>query len=302
MAWTRPVLVPAFAKVNLTLEVLGRRADGYHELASVMQTISLHDTIALRPAPDGARSLTCDLPAIAGDQNLVLRAAHALARAAGCPSGVAIELHKETPLQAGLGGGSSDAASVLLALARLWEYELPADRLATLAADLGSDVPFFLAGGAALVTGRGEGVEPLPDPDPFWLVLLRPPVTIPTAAAYAALTPADFADGSASAALAGALRGGQPMPLGRPVNSFERAVLCDYPPVVRAWEAFVAAGPPSVRLSGSGSTLFAPFATLAPAGEVWRRLRAEGHEVWLAHTVARTDVIHSLPALPATTG
>ncbi len=302
MAWTRPVVVPAFAKVNLTLEVLGRREDGYHELASVMQTISLHDTIALRPAPDGVRSLTCDLPTIAGDQNLALRAAQVLANATGCAAGVVIELRKEIPIQGGLGGGSSDAACVLLALARLWGRDLPAERLASLAAELGSDVPFFLAGGAALVTGRGEHVAPLPDPDPLWIVLVRPPVSISTAAAFAALTPADFADGAASAALAAALRDGVPLPLDRLVNSFERSVLRDYPPVARTWEALAAAGAPIVRLSGSGPTLFAPFEALAPAAEVWRRLRAEGHEIWLAHTVSRAEVVHSLPAIPTDAG
>jgi 4-diphosphocytidyl-2-C-methyl-D-erythritol kinase len=293
MAWTRPVVVPAFAKVNLMLEVLGRREDGYHELASVMQTVSLQDMIVFRPAPDGVRSLTCDRPEIAGDQNLALRAAHALARATGCAAGVAIELHKEIPIQGGLGGGSSDAACVLLALARLWGQELPADRLASLAAELGSDVPFFLAGGAALVTGRGEHVVPLPDLDPLRIVLVRPPISISTAAAFAALTSADFADGAASASLAAALRGGGRLPLDRLVNSFERSVLRDHPAVARTWEALVAAGAPLVRLSGSGPSLFAPFEALAPAMEVWRRLRAEGHEVRLARTVSRAEVLRT---------
>ncbi len=298
MAWTHPIMLPAFAKVNLTLEVLGRRADGYHELASVMQTISLHDTISLSPAPDGMRSLTCDRPDLAGDQNLALRAAQALARATGHSGGVAIELRKEIPPQGGLGGGSSDAACVLLALARLWQRDLAPERMTALAAALGSDVPFFLTGGAALVGGRGERVTPLPDPDPFWLVVMRPPVGIATAAAFAALTPADFADGAASAALAAALRAGGPLPLDRLVNSFERGILRDYPAVEQAWEALAAAGAPIVRLSGSGPTLFAPFAKLLPAAEVRRQLRVEGHEVWLARTVSRAEVIHSLPARP----
>jgi 4-diphosphocytidyl-2-C-methyl-D-erythritol kinase len=298
VAWTRPIMLPAYAKVNLTLEVLGRRADGYHELASVMQTIALHDTIRLSPAPDGVRSLTCDRPELAGDQNLALRAAEALARATGHSDGVTIELRKEIPLQGGLGGGSSDAACVLLALARLWECALAPEQLAALAAELGSDVPFFLTGGAAFVNGRGEHVTPLPDSDPLWLVVVRPPIGIATAAAFTALTLADFADGAASTALAEALRAGDPLPLDRLVNSFERSILRDYPAVAHAWEALAAAGAPIVRLSGSGPTLFAPFAALIPAAEVWRRLRAEGHEVWLTRTVARAEVVHSLPALP----
>jgi 4-diphosphocytidyl-2-C-methyl-D-erythritol kinase len=305
MNWTRPVFVRAYAKINLTLEVIGRRADGYHELASVMQTVSLHDTLALRPAPAGTRTLDCDVAELAGADNLALRAAHLLAAEAGGDPGVAIELRKEVPARGGLGGGSGDAAAVLMALERLWRLRLPAGRLTELAARLGSDVPFFLAGGTALVGGRGERVEPLPDGVALWLVLLRPPVAIATSAAFAALTPRDFAGGAASAALAAALRRGEPpdrASTGRPdplVNTFEPSVLRDYPAVARAREALIAAGAPVVRLSGSGPTLFAPFAELAPAAETWRRLRAEGHETWLARTVSRAEVIAGLAALDA---
>ncbi|HEY7835179.1 MAG TPA: 4-(cytidine 5'-diphospho)-2-C-methyl-D-erythritol kinase [Ktedonobacterales bacterium] len=305
MAWTRGAMVPAFAKINLTLEVLGRRADGYHDLVSVLCTIALHDTIALRPAPAGTFSLVCDDPALAGDDNLALRAARLLAATLdpAPATGVAIELHKAIPVQAGLGGGSSDAAMVLAALYRLWDRHLSGEQFAALAARLGSDVPFFLTPGAALVRGRGERVEALPDIEPLWLVLLKPPVAVATAAAFGALTPADFGDGAASEAMAAALLdwqplppdgqelplSGQELPLDRLVNSFEPSILRDYPAVARAWEEFAAAGAPLVRLSGSGPTLYAPFRELASAAAVHQRLRAGGHQTWLTYTVPRIE-------------
>ena len=292
MAWTHGVMAPAYAKINLTLEVLARRADGFHELVSVMHTIELHDTLALWPAPAGTFTLACDDATLAGDENLALRAARLLAEAMDPPpaSGVAIELQKAIPTQAGLGGGSSDAAHALAALRRLWDARLSNEALDLLAARLGSDVPFFGVGGAALVRGRGERVAGLPDTAPLWLVLLKPPVAVSTAAAFAALTPADFADGSASEVVAQALLDVQPLPLDRLANSFEASVRRDYREVAHAWEAFHAAGAPVVRLSGSGPTLYAPFTELLAAAEVWRRLRAEGHQVWLTHTLSRGGV------------
>jgi 4-diphosphocytidyl-2-C-methyl-D-erythritol kinase len=299
MVWERAVFVPAYAKINLTLEVLGRRADGFHDLASVMQTISLHDTLLLRPAPAGTYKLSCDVPALASAENLALRAAQSLDVAGGSEHGVAIELRKVIPTQGGLGGGSSDGAAVLAALAHLWDLDLADEDLLRLAAALGSDVPFLLRGGTALVGGRGERITALPDSEPLWLVVARPAVAIPTVTAFRALTPEDYADGAASDEVAAALRRGDPLPLPRLVNSFETSVRRAYPVVEETWEALHAAGAPLVRLSGSGPTLFAPFRALAPAAEVWRRLRAGGHEVWLARTVSRADVDRSRPTLSA---
>jgi 4-diphosphocytidyl-2-C-methyl-D-erythritol kinase len=296
MTWTRTVFVPAFAKVNLTLEVLGRRDDGFHDLASVMQTISLHDTLALHPAPPGDFTLACDVEELAGADNLALRAARAVAAVCGARDGVRIELLKQTPTQAGLGGGSSDAAAVLLALPRLWGVELPLHQQMHIAADLGSDVSFFLTAGTALVSGRGERVAPLPDVQPYWVVLARPPVGVPTGHAFAALTPGDYTDGAHSAALAEGLARGAGIASEHTVNSFERTVRRDYPLVEQVWRAFTKAGAPNVRLSGSGPTLFALFEHLTEAAAVWQRLRAGGHETWLAHTVGRDAALGAVTA------
>jgi 4-diphosphocytidyl-2-C-methyl-D-erythritol kinase len=291
MPWTRRVMLPAFAKINLTLEVLGRRADGYHELASVMQTVALADTVALAPAPDGARTLECDVPELAGAANLALRAADALAALVTDGGGVALELRKEIPAQAGLGGGSSDAATVLLTLPVLWGAPISAEDLRALAARLGSDVPFFLTAGTALVCGRGESVEPLPDIASCWLVLLKPPVSVPTAAAFRALGPGDFRDGAATERLARSVRDGLPIVATELVNSFEASVERAYPEVAAGRAALVAAGAEVVRLSGSGPTLYAPFDRLAAAAAVWRALRAAGHDVWLTRTVSRAEAL-----------
>lgn len=175
------------AKINLTLEILGRREDGFHEIRSVMQAISLFDTLTFAPAPTGQVKLlggTADAPPDTG--NLVYRAALALREAARVDKGVEITLHKFIPVGAGLGGGSSDAATTLMALNSLWQCGFTTDGLAEIGAMLGSDIPFFLTGGTSLVTGRGEILAALPSPDTLWVVLARPDSPLPTAAVYRA--------------------------------------------------------------------------------------------------------------------
>src|SRR5262249_11610654 len=173
------VFLAPYAKINLTLDVLGKREIGYHQLASVMQTIALADTLALTPRSDDALECVCDLADLQTDANLALRAAHLLRSAGYTGSGVTIELSKGIPVQAGLGGGSSDGAAVLVALNQLWQLGLDKGTLEQLAAALGSDVPFFVHGGTALIEGRGEVVHPLPDAEPLWLVLAQPAIGLP---------------------------------------------------------------------------------------------------------------------------
>ena len=177
MTRTAPVSVEAHAKINLTLEVLGKRADGYHNLVSIMQTIDLHDTVEL--APSTGVSIECDDPALGGEANLALRAAAALKEAAAVDSGVHIRLEKRIPVASGLGGGSSDAAAVLIALNQMWKLDWPVIHLQGVAISLGADVPFFLYGGTALVQGKGEDVVPLPRPMIDWLVVLAPEIDLP---------------------------------------------------------------------------------------------------------------------------
>ena len=278
---------PAYAKVNYTLDVLGKRADGYHRLASVMQTISLHDTLALRTRSDDAITLICDDPALETPANLALRAAHLLREHIGRTlAGVTLELRKRIPVQAGLGGGSSDAAAALTALDAYWGLHLDRDTLRALGARLGSDVPFFLAGGTALIGGRGEVVEPLPPAEPLWIVLVKPPIGISTATVFRTLAPAAYTGGDDTAALVAAIRAGEPLPLDRLSNALEPGVAATYPQVPAALDALRAAGAPIARLSGSGPTVYAPFRELIVAERVYQSVRAAGMPAWLTHTVA----------------
>ena len=171
--------VRAYAKVNLTLDVLSRLPDGYHELATVMQTIDLHDTICLTATDDQRVQVICTTPALSNNDNLAARAVDKVRQYLGWRQGVRIELYKRIPLAAGLGGGSSDAAAVLLALRQWWQLPFSAADLLSMAASLGSDVPFFLTGGLALCEGRGERVTPLAHYWPAsmrWLLLLKPSI------------------------------------------------------------------------------------------------------------------------------
>ena len=283
--------VRAYAKINLTLDVLGRRADGYHELASVMQTVALADTLAFRSLEDGYTAFFCDVPALNGPENLVYRAVQEVRAATGCQRGVRIELRKQTPSQGGLGGGSSDAAAVLLALNYLWTLTLEHAQLIELAARLGSDVPFFVLGGTALVEGRGERVTALPDLPGMWVLLLKPEVAVSTPAAFRALTPADYTDGQATARLVAAIRESGMPPLDGLVNALEERVCEHYPQVAECRTALKAAGARSARMSGSGPTLFALFPTLEEAAPVYQTLLQQGRQVWLARTVSRAEAL-----------
>lgn len=259
----------AFAKVNLGLEITGRRADGYHDLVTIFQTIELADEITVASAAPGTLTLAAD-PALGGEQNLVLRAARALVAQSGTKRGAALTLTKGIPVAAGCGGGSSDAAAALLALRELWRLPTTDAELATIAARLGADVPFFLRGGTALATGIGERLTPLPPQAKTWFVLVTPRLDLPadkTRRLYGALGVTDFGDGTRTLDQAARLRRGEPVDPVLLVNSFA-APLARLFPTLAAWEArLLAAGAPFVQPSGSGPTLYtiAPSATAAHA-------------------------------------
>ena len=261
------------AKLNLVLEVLGRRPDGYHELATLFQTVGLYDE--LRFWPDDELSLEVDDPALAGEQNLVLRAAHLLRQRAGAfaqrAGGARIALTKRVPAAAGLGGGSSDAAAALRGLRRLWRLELGDAELARIGAELGADVPFLLRGGTSLAGGIGEQLQALPDLV-AWAVLYTPPYRVDdkTARAYRALRPQDRSDGAAARAAAAALRGGRWPDLGHAPNAFERVADELFPGLAEHRARLTAAGAGWVRLSGAGPTLF----TLTPDRRTAEAIRA----------------------------
>ena len=251
----RRLVLSAAAKINLTLEVLGRRNDGYHEIVTVMQTVDLSDRLVVENADVlELRTTAADVPT--DGTNLALRAAAALRDRAGVSRGARITLEKRIPVAAGLGGGSADAAAVLVGLNRLWGLRWPAARLAEVAVTLGMDVPFFLHGGAALGTGRGERLEPLATCS-LALVLVNPRVAASTAEIYGGVQPAMYSDGSRGRGMAAALRSRQPTRVAATLgNALERVAAPRYRDVEQMESALLAAGALGAAMSGSGLTVF----------------------------------------------
>ena len=261
------------AKVNLTLEVGGKRADGYHDLSTILQTLALADDVVLRPASAAAIEVSGPwaegVPTDAG--NLAWRAVDALAEALGRrPEPFHIHIEKRIPAAGGLGGGASDAATVLRLLARRWPG-VTEDALATAAAAVGSDEPFLLAGGTALAEGRGERVTPLPDLPEHGVVLFIPPETLPnkTATLFRALDRDGQVDG-ATVATALAQRLPARVTGADLYNSFERVAFDCFPGLAELWEALEARTGEAIRLAGAGPTLF----WIGPPDEAGRVARA----------------------------
>ena len=251
------VRATACAKINWALEVLHRRPDGYHEIRTVLQTIDLCDTLELHPATDLCLETRGEgLPP--AEENLVMRAARLLQERADGSPGARVRLSKSIPVAAGLGGGSSDAAAALRGLNELWGLGLPRDELAKIGAQLGSDVPFFLHGGAALAGGRGERITPLPDVGSRQLVIVVPPFTLPhkTQRMYSLLAPADYTDGSATERVADAIRQGKPVEDERLFNVFDEPAFRGFPELQRLRGVLLAGDAASVHLAGSGPALF----------------------------------------------
>jgi len=259
------VTVRAHAKINLELRVTAARPDGYHELETVFQSIELHDVLRCEPR-EGPFRIVCDAPRVpAGPDNLVWRAAEALWRRLGRggePAGAVVTLDKRIPVQAGLGGGSADAAAALVALAGLWGGKTDAAALAPVAAEIGSDVAFFLTGGTALGFGRGERLLPLPDLAPHWVVLVRPGFGVSTADAYRWF---DAAGPAGDRGAAAPLDRSWTLGAGPIRNDLEGPVAARHPEIASIRTALMASGARVAGLSGSGSAVFGLFGSRAAA-------------------------------------
>jgi len=288
---TAALTVEAFAKVNRSLRVLGRREDGYHELDTVFQTVDLTDRLYFSEGEDaddaGEVSLTIeggasnDLPA--DSSNLILRAAQALRERFSVRRGARIHLSKKIPIGGGLGGGSSNAASALRGLVALWELPATEDDLQPLAASLGSDVPFFLLGGRARGRGRGEVLTPLPDGPEEWLVLAFPPFALSTAAVYGASSAAALTDSGAQTNLRNTGLDGGPER-----NDLEPAAESLRGELRRLRLALSEHGATSARLSGSGSTVFGAFGDGGSARRAFEGLAGLRKEMTVAMTIVTT--------------
>jgi 4-diphosphocytidyl-2-C-methyl-D-erythritol kinase len=268
------LVVPAPAKVNLFLHITGRRADGYHELETLFTLIDFADTLTIEDRPDGRILRSTDVPGVPERGDLALRAALALRDASGSARGASIGVEKRIPQGAGLGGGSSDAASVLLALNRLWSLAMPREELCAIGAGLGADVPFFVGGSSALARGVGERLAPVSTPL-FWLALALPTAQVATASVFAAC---ELTRSTASAKMNVFSEG-----YGR--NDLESLVAARVPAVAAALAALRRATP-LARMSGSGACVYAMFEAEDDAHAALALLPA-GMPGRVARTVAR---------------
>ena len=283
----RTVSLPAFAKINLRLDIVGKRPDGFHELRTIFQTISLHDTLELeRTSHRGIFLETSDPNLSAGHDNLVYRALAALSHELGLRSGVRAHLTKRIPIARGLGGGSSDAAAALVGLLRLHNKKLPLKNLIQIAASLGADVPFFLFGGRALGVSRGDEIYPLPDAP-------RRPVVVVSPSGIAVRT----RDAFAWASLRLTKRDSAPKlwsfcalcwsPLHGVSNDFEAAVISRHPRLGQIRRALLQRGAAEAALAGSGSAVFGIFRSPAQARRIARAFPKD--QVFVVETLTRDD-------------
>lgn len=271
------------AKINLGLHVLRKRPDGYHDLETVFLRIPWADTVSVRQAQ--SLSLTCSDATLTTDEtNLVMKAARRLAAACDVDQGAALHLEKVLPYGAGLGGGSSDAASTLRLLVDFWKLEISESHLHRLAAELGSDVPFFLGSEAAYGTGRGEELTPLRDPFthdpyrfPFSLVVVVPPVHISTADAYARIRPNEQQRPDLCSLI---LSNDLTRWCTDLVNDFEESIFPTFPSVQAVKEQLYELGAGYAAMSGSGSAVFGIFAEKEEATAAAETMVSKGHRVW----------------------
>ena len=259
------------AKLNLALHVLGKRPDGYHELVTLMQPVSVFDELEIVLGEQGL-SLRCSDPQLQGEDNLVLRAAKAFYRASGLRPSASFVLTKHIPVAAGLGGGSSDAAATLKGLNALHGEPLSPAQLAELAAGLGADVPFFLCGTTALCTGTGTQLQPLPGFPRLHYVLVNPGIQIPTAWVYKQFDSLWTSTSPRS-------RINRPQGLGQIEllhNDLEQVSVAAWPEIGEIKKALVEAGAIGALMSGSGPTVFGVFVSRADAARAKQRLQAAG--------------------------
>ncbi len=278
------------AKLNLGLEVLGRRDDGYHEIATILLAIDLYDTVQL--AASDSIELSCAEPMLAGDDNLALRALHALRDETGFSGGAQLDLVKRIPIASGLGGASSDAAAALRGGRELWRLDIEDEGVFSIAARLGSDVPFFLQGGCAVGRGRGELLTPLPPPADSWFVVVAPRMAIPnkTATLYTRLQADEYSDGARIAAQAARFEAGLHLDPLLLENAFAKLLyslvpwLADLPGLMRD------AGAGAVGISGAGPAHYALIATSDEAELTANQLRERLRD--------RAQVFTAQPASP----
>jgi len=298
------IRIRAHAKINLDLRVLGTRADGFHELRTVFQAISLHDTVTIVPR-EGPFAIDCATAGVPLDRsNLIWKAAQALWRSMrreGEVCDVTVRLDKSIPLQAGLGGGSGNAAATLIALARAWRLPVRPAQLADVAATLGADVPFFLTGGTALGLGRGEEIYPLADLPRHWIVLLVPGFGVSTVDAY------NWYDSDREIDR-GVVREPQHVPGPWPsraaqmINDLEPPIARRHPEIDQMKAALRRVGALAAAMSGSGSAVFGLFQRRPDAAAAVEKLAGSGWKVVLTESLGRVEYARKARPVSSRTG
>ena len=277
--------IEAPAKINLTMEVLGTRPDGYHEIRSVIQTLKFCDYLQLAPA-EGIQ-VACNMPDWSLEQSLVTKAIKLLQAATGCTKGATIKITKRIPLLSGLAGDSSDAAAILRGLNQLWQLELLQQQLQEITQQLGSDVTFFLTGGTALMEGRGEKIMPLPPVPHQWVILISPKVLIlpdKTKRLYSMLKPCHYSDGTITDKLAADLKSGRKFKASSLFNVFENVAFTRGEELTHYRDHILKIGASNIHLAGSGPTLFTLLDDKSQAEDLLTRLKNQGLETFLTET------------------
>ncbi len=280
------VFEKARAKINLTLDVFGKRSDGYHEVEMVMQTVDFCDYLSIGSRMDGRIEVRSNAPFIPLDErNLAFQAADHLRRACGVSYGVSLDIDKRIPVAAGLAGGSTDAAAVLRGLNKLWNLGLSIPELAEIGAQIGSDVPFCVYGGTAIARGRGERIQPLEVAPCFWVILVKPPIAVSTADVYGALQWHDVHRHPDTQAMVQALECGDITQVShQAVNVLEHVTLTMYPEVSRIKNQLEKLGAQVVLMSGSGPTVFALVERERRAKRIYNEMRSLVKETFLCRT------------------
>ncbi len=283
--------LPAFAKINLDLRILGVRPDGFHDLKTIFQSLALHDVMTFT-ARTGPFAIECDDPKIPSDgRNLIWKAASLLWRTAGRrgdqPRDAVVTLRKRIPAEAGLGGGSADATMAILGLARTWDLDVDVPTMSRLAAGVGADAPFFLVGGTALGLGRGDDIYPLVDLPRTYVVLVRPQFGVSSAEAYG------WYDNEPRARRRESPR--KPLPASWPAwainlrNDLEPPVIAHHPTIGRIKQALTHAGAVQAAMTGSGSTVFGLFERQDAARRSAADLARPGWQVVSSRTISRAE-------------
>ena len=290
--------LPSFAKINSFLRILGKRPDGYHDLVTLLQTVSLCDDLIFQSRDDEQILLTCDDPEIPVDAtNLIIKAALALRKQLQSAKGAEITLTKRIPAQGGLGGASSNAAVTLFALNALWGGNLRVDQLWIIARGLGADVPFFLAGGRCIAIGTGTTVKPVHDPPKRPLIVVTPNAKVATANAYASLNAPSLTTSESNSILSSSLADMFSAGSGRgPLqNDFEGVIFEIEPEIERAKSALLEAGARGALLAGSGSSVFGVFDDEVARNRALDNLECEaGWRVFSCETVSRDEYFRAM--------